>query len=51
LHLAHAIGLGEDGEGAAAGVKDGAPIFLPVRSAALVMPDFLSAITEAGVVL
>ena len=29
----------------------GAPNFLPAKSAAVLMPDFLSAITEAGVLL
>ena len=29
----------------------GAPSFLPLRSAGLVMPDFLSASTAAGVLL
>ena len=29
----------------------GAPIFVPLRSAGDLMPDFFSAITEAGVLL
>ena len=29
----------------------GAPIFLPAKSAGVLMPDFFSAMTEAGVLL
>jgi hypothetical protein len=46
-----AVGLGEDREGAAARVEHRRAQLLAVEVGGLLMPDFFSAMTEAGVSL